>query len=60
MFLGYLQYLTIFLRKGGIISLKGFGQSIVIINSYDIAVNLLEGRSIKYSDRPTSVMLNEL
>lgn len=40
--------------------LKGVGQSIIIINSYEIAVNLLEKRSAKYSDRPNSVMVNEL
>ncbi|KLO09739.1 cytochrome P450 [Schizopora paradoxa] len=47
-------------RYGGLLYLRGFGQSIVIINSYEIAVDLLERRSLKYSDRPNSVMLNEL
>ncbi|KLO09748.1 cytochrome P450 [Schizopora paradoxa] len=45
---------------GGIIYLKSFGKVIVIINSYDIAVDLLEGRPLNYSDRPHAVMLKDL
>jgi len=47
-------------RYGDLIYLSSFGQSMVVINSYDIAVELLEKRSLNYSDRPNSVMLNEL
>ncbi len=45
---------------GDLIYLSSFGQSMIVINSYDIAVELLEKRSLNYSDRPNSVMLNEL
>jgi len=47
-------------KYGGIIFLKSLGQSIIVINSYDIAVDLLERRSLNYSDRPNSIMVNEL
>ncbi len=46
--------------EGGLIYLQSLGKSIVMINSYDIAIELLEKRSLNYSDRPHSVMLNEL
>ncbi|KLO09746.1 cytochrome P450 [Schizopora paradoxa] len=45
---------------GDLIYLQSFGQGITIVNSYDLAVELLETRSLNYSDRPTSVMLNDL
>ena len=40
---------------GSITSLKTLGQSIVILNSYEDAVELLEKRSSIYSDRPAMV-----
>ncbi|KLO17440.1 cytochrome P450 [Schizopora paradoxa] len=45
---------------GDLVYLISFGQPIVIINSYRTAVELLEKRSLNYSDRPGSVMMNEL
>ncbi|KLO07634.1 cytochrome P450 [Schizopora paradoxa] len=45
---------------GDLIFLKSLGQPMVIINSYDVAVDLFEKKSTNYSDRPTSVMVNEL
>ncbi|KLO09753.1 cytochrome P450 [Schizopora paradoxa] len=47
-------------RYGGIINLKIFGQSYVIINSYEIAVDILDKQSLNTSDRPNSVMVDEL
>lgn len=37
---------------GDIMSLEVFGQTIVVINSMEIARNLLEKRGAIYSDRP--------
>lgn len=43
-----------------IIYLSVFGAPIVVLNSYEAANDLLSGRSLLYSDRPISPMLNEL
>ena len=32
----------------------------IVINSYDVAVELFEKKFMNYSDRPNSVMVNEL
>ncbi|KLO09750.1 cytochrome P450 [Schizopora paradoxa] len=45
---------------GGIIYLKSFGKAVIVINSYNIAVDLLEGKPLNYSDRPQSVMVKDL
>ena len=42
------------------IYLENFGVPLVIINSYDVAVDLLDKRSIKYSSRPSPIMFDEL
>ncbi|KLO06514.1 CyP450 monooxygenase [Schizopora paradoxa] len=47
-------------KYGDIIYLENFGVPLVIINSYDIAVDLLDKGSIKYSSRPSPVMFDEL
>ncbi|KAI0372684.1 cytochrome P450 [Pilatotrama ljubarskyi] len=41
---------------GHVVHLKLFGQSVIVLNSYRAAVDLLEKRSANYSDRPRSVM----
>lgn len=45
---------------GDIISVKILGQPIVIIQSSQIAVDMLEKRSVTYSDRPRLTMGGEL
>ncbi|TDL20292.1 hypothetical protein BD410DRAFT_375851 [Rickenella mellea] len=47
-------------QYGDIVHVNIFGQSIVIVNSYDIAFDLFERRSSNYSDRPNMVMLNDI
>ena len=42
---------------GDILYLRAFGQHIVVLNSVDSAVALLEKRAHKYSDRPVFPML---
>jgi hypothetical protein len=39
--------------------ISAFGQSILVINSQRVAVDLLEKRSNIYSDRPRYISLNE-
>ena len=46
--------------SGGIIFAKLFRKPAVIINSYDIARDLLERRSSNYSDRPRFILFMEL
>ena len=50
-----LTYLT-----GDLVYMQSFGQRILLTNSYDTAIDLLETRALNYSDRPNSVMVNEL
>ena len=45
---------------GDIIYLENFGSPLVILNSYETTIDLLEKRSIKYSSRSTTPMLDEL
>lgn len=45
---------------GDVIHLENFGQHFVILNSEEAAVDLLEKRSAIYSDRQSTMMLNEL
>nr|ADN06377.1 PAH-inducible cytochrome P450 monooxygenase PC-PAH 2 [Phanerodontia chrysosporium] len=45
---------------GDVISLTIFGQRIVVLNSLESAIDLLEKRSAVYSDRPRMVMVGEL
>ena len=40
-------------------SLQAMGKTIVVINDYDTAVELLDKRSTIYSDRPVLPMLTE-
>lgn len=42
--------------QGNLVYLELFGQPIVVVNSHDVAIDLLEKRSVNYSDRPRSVM----
>ncbi|KAI8996338.1 cytochrome P450 [Trametes punicea] len=41
---------------GDIVHLSLFGQSIIVLSSFESAVEILEKRSANYSDRPRSVM----
>ena len=45
-----------FTFTGDIIYLENFGSPLVIVNSHDVAVDLLEKRSAKYSSRPVGYM----
>ena len=45
---------------GDIIHVKVFGQHILLLNSLEICIDLLEKRSAIYSDRPRLPMMNEL
>lgn len=45
---------------GDLIYLENLGKPMLIINSYEIAVELLERRSAIYSSRPHIVMLQDL
>ncbi|KLO17442.1 cytochrome P450 [Schizopora paradoxa] len=45
---------------GEFIYLKSLNQTVFVINSYEIAVELLEKRSLNYSDRPSTITLSEL
>ncbi|KAI0774783.1 cytochrome P450 [Trametes elegans] len=43
---------------GHIVHLQVFGQSVILVGSYETACELLERRSANYSDRPQSVMVD--
>ncbi|EIW58805.1 cytochrome P450 [Trametes versicolor FP-101664 SS1] len=43
-------------KYGDLVYLELFGQPVVVVNSHDAAIDLLEKRSVNYSDRPRSVM----
>lgn len=45
---------------GDLVHLSALGQSIVIINSYEVANELLSKRAALYSDRPKSVLLSTM
>ncbi|XP_006457263.1 hypothetical protein AGABI2DRAFT_123130 [Agaricus bisporus var. bisporus H97] len=44
----------------GILYVEALGQPIIVINDVQIAIDLLEKRSLIYSSRPRSVMLHDL
>src|ERR1700722_20295522 len=46
------QMLTGMSFAGGICSLSAFGQTIVVVNSAQVAMDMLDKKSSKYSDRP--------
>ncbi|KAF9645118.1 cytochrome P450 [Thelephora ganbajun] len=47
-------------KWGGIMSVNVLGQRMIVVNSIDIAMNLLDGRSSNYSDRPILTMGGEI
>jgi hypothetical protein len=47
-------------RYGDIVYIEALGQKIVILGSATVMTDLLEKRSVLYSDRPVAIMLNEL
>jgi hypothetical protein len=49
-----------FTLRGDLVYLKVFGQSILVINSTDVAYELFEKRSSIYSDRTELPMLKDL
>ncbi|KAI0372695.1 cytochrome P450 [Pilatotrama ljubarskyi] len=44
-------------KYGDVVYLKVLGQSVILLDSYETACELLEKRSANYSDRPQSVMV---
>lgn len=44
------------MKKGDVIHLHFLGRSVIVLNSVEAAVDLLEKRSNNYSDRPRFVM----
>ena len=42
--------------SGEVLYLNALGQSILVLNSYEAARELLDKRSANYSDRPRSIM----
>ena len=51
---------VIYNTAGNVISVSIFGRSIIILNSAKAAIDLLEKRSIIYSDRPYMAMASDL
>ena len=51
---------VIYNTAGDVISVSIFGRSIIILNSAQAAIDLLEKRSIIYSDRPYMAMAGDL
>ncbi|KJA23927.1 hypothetical protein HYPSUDRAFT_39442 [Hypholoma sublateritium FD-334 SS-4] len=47
-------------KWGDMVSISIFGQTIVVLNSVDVAVDMLEKKSVIYSDRPVLQMGGEL
>ena len=47
-------------NPGDIVYLENFGAPFVILNSYETTIDLLEKRSIKYSSRPLTTMVDQL
>ena len=41
---------------GDVVYLEVFGQPMVLLGTHDAAMDLMEKRSYKYSDRPPSIM----
>jgi hypothetical protein len=48
------------LRPGDVVSVTVLGRSLIILNSAEIAVDMLDKKSAKYSDRPVLPMGGEL
>lgn len=46
------------LPTGKLVYFKVLGRSIIVLDSYDTACEILDKRSRNYSDRPDSVMAN--
>ena len=47
-------------HEGDLVYLQVFGNPVVFVNSYSLAVELLDKRSLIYSTRPRVAMMNEL
>ena len=47
-------------NAGDVVHVNVLGQHLIFLNSEKAAIDLLEKRSAIYSDRGTSVMVNEL
>ena len=45
---------------GDIVFIKMFGRPILIVNSLHAALDLMEKRGAKYSDRPPTVLFSDL
>lgn len=58
-FVSFVHTELIVLRSGDIISLNVMGQVIVVLNSAEATEELLDRRSLIYSDRPEFPMLND-
>ena len=48
------------IRSGDIIYLHAAGQPIVVLNSHKVAGDLLDRRSMTYSDRPRNIVACEI
>lgn len=48
------------MTQGDVVSVSAFGQRIVILNSLDAAIDLLDKRGAFYSDRPVLTMVGKL
>jgi hypothetical protein len=46
--------------KGDLVYMQILGKPVIFLNSYSIAMDLLEKRPLIYSTRPRVVMMNEL
>ncbi|TBU30035.1 hypothetical protein BD311DRAFT_805834 [Dichomitus squalens] len=53
----WVAYRDLSRKYGKILSLAAFGQTLIIVDDTDIAVELLEKRSLNYSSRPESHMV---
>ncbi|KAI0360720.1 cytochrome P450 [Trametes cingulata] len=47
-------------QYGDVVYLRVFGQGILFLNSYEVAVDVLEKRGVAYADKPRMVMCTEL
>jgi hypothetical protein len=55
-----IQLKVLVIRVGDVIFFKALGRSIVVLNSVQAAVDLLDKRSAIYSDRPRFVMFVDM
>lgn len=51
---------VLFSELGDLVYLNVAGQHIVVLNSQKVAVDLLDRRASKYSDRPRSIVAAEI